>query len=183
MIIGIIVAVLTIVIDQVSKNLIASSMNVGESKVFIDKILNITYIHNEGAAYGLFANARWIFMAISILIILAIPYFYIKYRKFGLFYQISLGLIFGGAVANMIDRIFLGYVVDFLEPVFLPFGKFINNFADIFVNVGAIMLAVYLIFINKTIFKSDKKDKSVESTTENNQINQENNIENDTKTE
>lgn len=181
MIIGLIIAIITVVIDQITKNLVSSSMYLGESKVLIDKILSITYIHNTGAAYGLFSDTRWIYMALSIIIIVAIPFFYIRFRKFGLFYHISLALIFGGAIGNMIDRVFLGYVIDFIEPVFLPFGKFVDNFADIFVNVGAIMLAIYILFINKTILKSNKN--VIKENTESNENIIEEQIENDNQTE
>ena len=163
MILGIIIAVVSILIDQITKILVNGNMELGQIIVLIPKVFQLHYVHNEGAAYGLFSNARWIFLVISAIIIIAIPFFMYKFRRFGKFYIISLSLVLGGAISNMIDRVFLGYVIDFMEPVFLPFGNFTNNFADIFVNVGAISLFVYLIFINKEIWKDDKKKRNKEA--------------------
>ncbi len=166
MVLSIIIAVLIIAIDQISKHIVDANMALGESIELIKNVFSITYVRNEGAAYGIFANNKWIFMVISIIIIGIVIFAFIKYKEFGLMFQIPLALIFGGAVGNMIDRIFLGYVIDFLEPTFLPFAKFTNNIADICINVGAIFLAIYFIFINKVLWKDDKKKEKSDENTE-----------------
>ena len=68
-----------------------------------------------------------------------------------------MSLIIGGAIGNMIDRIFLGYVVDFLEFTFIDFPVF--NVADVCVVIGTILMAIYLIFLDKTIFATKKAEK------------------------
>lgn len=169
MVISIIVAVLIIAIDQISKHIVAQNMEVGESIEVIKNIFSITYVHNEGAAYGILSNARWVFMVVSVIIIVGITIAFFKFKSFGLMFKIPVALIFGGAVSNMVDRVFLGYVIDFMEPTFLPFLKFTNNFADICINVGAILLLIYFLFINKVLWVDDKKKK--EEKIENNETN------------
>ena len=179
MILGIIITVLTVLIDQGTKILVSANMEVGDTIVLIKNVFQIHYVRNTGAAYGLFSESRWIFLVISSLVIIALPFFMYRYRRFGKIFIIPIAMVLGGAISNMIDRVFFGSVIDFMEPLFLPFGSFTNNFADIFVNVGAIFLFIYFVFINKEIWKDSKKDKKetpiIESETSDiNQVQEEN---------
>ena len=102
----------------------------------------------------------WIFLVISFVAIIALPVFLYKYRKAPFLFGFSLSLIIGGAIGNMIDRLFApnGGVTDFIEFGFMEFPIF--NVADIFVCIGAVLLFVYLAFLDKVVFPADEKKKT-----------------------
>ena len=157
MILWIIIIVAGCIIDQVTKYLISSNYALYESHKIIDGVLNFTYIQNRGAAWGMFSEHRWVFLVITSAALIAMPYILYKYRKEHFLFGFSLSLVISGAVGNMIDRVFLGYVVDFIEAAFISFPVF--NFADCCVTVGAALLFVYFVFLDKTILVFDEKDK------------------------
>ena len=106
------------------------------------------------------SGARWIFIIISIAAIIILPIILYKYRKLHFLFGFSMSLIIGGAIGNIIDRLFSGNgVTDFIEFAFVDFPIF--NVADICVTVGAVMMFIYLVFIDKTFFmtKDSKKEK------------------------
>jgi signal peptidase II len=116
-----------------------------------DGVLHLTYVENRGAAFGSFTEARWIFMILSPLLIIAVIGVMIYYRnKMGLSYIIPLSLIAAGGIGNMIDRIFLGYVVDFIDFRLINFAVF--NGADSIICIGAAYLAIVMLFL-----KNDEK--------------------------
>ena len=109
--------------------------------------------HNTGAAYGIFAGHTYMLIFITILMLILIFLFNWFHKKKSIFYCVSLGLICGGAIGNLIDRIFLGYVRDFIRFSFFNFNF---NIADACLTIGVILFAVYLIFFDD-LFKSKKK--------------------------
>ena len=155
------ISILVVVFDQLSKTVVATNMAVGDSIVIIKNILSFTFVKNEGAAWGILANHRWVFLVLTAIAIIAIPIITYKFREFGYFFGVSMSLIWGGAIGNMIDRLFYGKVVDFIEVTFIDYPVF--NIADSCVVIGGIMLFIYLVFINKTLFKSDDKKKKAET--------------------
>ena len=142
MILWTIIIALTVILDQVTKLITIACLDVGESVVFIPYIINFTHIKNDGAAFGMLDNARWIFLVISAAAIIGLPFLLYKYRKVHFLFGFSLSLIIGGAIGNMIDRLFAegGLVTDFIELAFMDFAIF--NVADIFVCVGAGLAAL-----------------------------------------
>lgn len=122
-------------IDQITKAIVTSTMEVGETVPVIKDVFHFTYIRNEGAAFGILSSHRWIFMTLSIVAIIAIGVYLFKFCKESFFTKIGLALIIGGGIGNMIDRIFLKYVVDMIDCRFIDF--YIFNFADCCVCVGA----------------------------------------------
>lgn len=151
-----IVALSVVLADILSKYLVVQLLlPLGHSVTVIPYVLDFTYVENRGMAFGLLADNRWIFMIISV-VLLAVILFMIKYSQINhVLFLVSLAMIFGGGIGNMLDRIFLGYVVDFAEVTFIDFPVF--NIADSVVVVGAILLAIYFIFFDKSFFvkKSD----------------------------
>ena len=147
-------------IDQLTKILVSSNMEVFESIPVIPKVFDITYIHNKGAAFGMLANHRWVFMVVSTIAIIAMSVYLFRFCKEGMFFKVGLALVISGGIGNMIDRIFLGYVVDMIEATFIEslFGwSFaIFNVADSFVCVGAGIVVFCLI---RDIIKEGKKEK------------------------
>jgi signal peptidase II len=135
---------LTIVIlDQFTKNWISREMSRGESRQVMGDFFRLTYVHNDGAAFGLDLGGRWAFIAVTVLVSIFIVASYSRTEKTPLA-RWALALILGGAVGNLIDRIRLGEVIDFLQ---FGIGKLywpIFNVADIGVSVGVGLLALHL---------------------------------------
>lgn len=123
----------------------------------IPRILNFCYVENTGAAFGILKNHRWIFMTLSILLIVFIFAFLIKTGIKHKLFVISASLILGGGIGNMIDRIFVGYVVDFIKVTFIDFPVF--NIADSAVVIGALLLSVYFVFYDKKYFNGTSVNK------------------------
>lgn len=135
------VAIATFILDQYSKYLIMAKMSRGQSIPVIENIFHITYIHNPGAAFGLLANKTSFFVAVSLLVIAGAVIFYRKTRQdMGRIMPVALGLVVGGSLGNLVDRVRFGEVVDFFDfrvwPVF--------NVADSAIVVGAGLLVILL---------------------------------------
>ena len=154
-----------ILIDQLSKFLVFKFMHLYESIPLIKGFLHITYTTNDGAAFGMMDNARWIFMVVSIIAILAfVAYLYLGHADNWL-YAVSLGMVISGGIGNMIDRLGLGFyvnpltgkgeVIDFID--FCGIWNAIFNGADSFVCVGAGMLILALVI---DIIKESKEEKA-----------------------
>ena len=113
-------------------------------------------IHNTGAAYGILGGQTTLLIVVSfIMIALLIVYNYFHKNK-NIFYCVSLGLILGGAIGNLIDRLFLGYVRDFIK---FSFFSFTFNIADACLTIGVILFLVYLIFYDDFFGIKSRKSK------------------------
>ena len=134
----IIITVAGILLDQITKLLVVSLMSYEQSIPLIPGLLSLTYIHNDGAAFGMLDDHRWIFLAVSTVTILLIGAYLFMTKSRQPLYLTSLSMILTGGIGNMIDRVGLGYVVDFID--FSPILPFIFNGADSFVCVGAALL-------------------------------------------
>lgn len=150
----------SILIDQVVKIIVSSTMSVGQTVPVIEDIFHFTYIRNEGAAFGMLADHRWVFMIISTVAIGALLVYLFKFCKERMLTKIGIALIIGGGIGNMIDRIFLGYVVDMIDCRFIDFYVF--NIADSCVCVGAgiVILGFILDFVKEM---KEKKAKATEN--------------------
>ena len=152
--------IVSVIVDQVTKYLVVSNMELYESIDVIPGVFRFTYIHNDGAAFGSLDNARWIFMILSTVAIVAIlGYLFWKKPQDKLLLS-SLILITSGGIGNMIDRIRLGYVIDFID--FCAFPKiwmWIFNVADVCVCVGAGLLALWMILDTVKEAKKEKAQK------------------------
>ena len=165
MIIGYLIVIGLVLIDQISKIIVVNNMELFKLVPFADPLLNFRFTYNEGAAWSILSDHRWILAVVSILASAALLYlmkdFSLKKDKI---YSISLALITGGAIGNGIDRIFREHgVVDFLEFGFMEFPIF--NLADTFLTIGVFMLGIYVIFISKDgilPFMNKKEKKSEE---------------------
>lgn len=138
------ISVLVVVADYFTKLLAVNVFKTNEITLIKD-VLYFTYVENRGAAFGILQNHRWVFIAITTIVIaLIIAYVFIKKprKKIEL---ISLSLICGGGIGNMIDRISLSYVIDFIDFRIINFPVF--NVADCAVVIGCWLLILYLLFI------------------------------------
>lgn len=139
-----IVTVLVVGLDQLTKLLTLHYLpSTGDTFEFIPKVLNFTYIENRGAAFGMLADKRWVFILISIVVIVVMIAFIIIKKPKDVLLCTSVSMIVGGGIGNMIDRIFRGYVVDMIDVQFIDFYVF--NVADSAVCVGCGLLILYTI--------------------------------------
>ncbi len=134
---------LGILIDQVTKWLAVTYLKPIDTQPIIEGVIHLTYHENPGAAFGMLQDNRAVFMVTStVLIIVLSLYLYLGCAENGL-YAAAAGIIISGGIGNMIDRIALGYVIDFIDFRLINFAIF--NGADSFVCVGAGLLILALI--------------------------------------
>ncbi len=133
-----------LLIDQLSKWLVLETLTKVDTVALFDGVLHLTYCENRGAAFGILQNQIWFFVFITVLVLVGTGYYMVRYRPQNKWLNVSLLLLVGGALGNFADRIFRGYVVDFIDFRLIDFPIF--NVADCFVVIGAFMLAFYLIF-------------------------------------
>lgn len=146
-------ALLVIGADQLTKRLAVALLKPVGSVTVIDGIVALTYVENRGAAFGIFSEHRWVHMTVATVAVAAmIVYMIVSRGKYqSKIFNMSMGMVIGGGVGNLIDRFLIGYVVDFIELKFVRFAVF--NTADSFVCVGAALL-----FICVMTYESKHKD-------------------------
>lgn len=145
---------LLVALDQIIKLLVIKYLEPIGSFPLINGFIRLNYAENTGAAFGSFSRYTMILSIFTFMVIFAgIVLLMTKKIKFGVEYVCAAAIISGG-LGNLIDRIFRGFVVDYIEPLFVNFAIF--NFADILVTCGAAVLIAWLIF---DIFKDTKKQK------------------------
>ena len=138
MILCLVIAAVAIFLDQITKLLVVQNISEGASVEGIRGVFRLTYIENKGAAFGILAEHRWIFMILSVIAIAAILFYLWREKPRSILVCLSLGMILGGGIGNMIDRIRFDYVVDFISFVLIHFPIF--NVADCYVTVAAFCL-------------------------------------------
>ncbi len=143
-----IIPILIVIIDQITKLWSVKFLQGFKTIEVVGDFLQFNYIRNYGAAFGFFQNKQLFFIIITSIIIIGIILF-IKINNNSKIMDIVLLMIIGGAIGNLIDRIRLGYVIDFID---VKFGNFYDypvfNIADSFIVVGSILL-VYLVLTDK----------------------------------
>lgn len=158
--IWIIIGILTVFFDQLTKWLAVIYLKGEESVYLIDGVLRFTYLENRGAAFGMLDDQRWVFLVISSLMIIALLAYIIKEKPKSRFVMTSLTLIISGGVGNMIDRILLGYVIDFIDFCAFPeLWKWVFNIADSAVCIGTAMLLLWLIRDTVRAVREEKAKK------------------------
>lgn len=148
---AIVIAVLTVV-DQLSKYAVVSTVKADGPVEFLFGLFQLRYVENTGAAFSSFSDNTTFLTVFTSLVIAACVLVLLTRKIEPLFPNICLVLIVAGGLGNLIDRIHYGYVVDFIEPLFIDFAVF--NFADCCITVGVFMLIGYEIC---EIVKSSKK--------------------------
>lgn len=139
----IIVMAAVVAADQISKLLVIEYLApVGQVKL-IDGVFHLTYVENRGAAFGMLSDHRWVFMALSVAAIAALVIYLWKARPRDRLLTLSLAMIAGGGIGNMIDRTVYGYVVDFIDVTFV--WDYVFNVADAAVCVGCGLIILWFI--------------------------------------
>jgi len=154
-----IVAVIVLILDQAAKYWISVNLAVDATSPFIPGFIQLTNVHNQGAAFGMLSGGRWFFVLLTVLVTIGVIYMLNKDIIKGKLGRWMLILIVAGGIGNCIDRVINGYVVDMFQfqfkfPLIGDFAIF--NVADIFITISGIIFCVYLIF-----HKEPKKEPPV----------------------
>ena len=144
------IILLLVGIDQLSKILALKYLKNVESIPIIQNMFHLTYVENRGAAFGMFQNNQIIFVIVA-LVASIYGLYYLHKNKVNILGKVSILLIISGALGNLIDRVRLGFVVDYFD--FRIIWEYVFNVADIFVVLGTILLCIYILFYD------DNKEK------------------------
>ncbi len=150
----IVIAALTAV-DQIIKFFVERDLQPVGEKAFIDGFIGWQYVRNTGAAFGSFSNSTMILTVFTAVLLLAGTAALLMGKIKNTFYRVCAVIIIAGGLGNLIDRIFRGFVVDYIEVQFMDFAVF--NFADILVTCGAFMIMGYTVY---DIIKEQKAKKA-----------------------
>lgn len=135
---------LIVIFDRLTKILFSHTLSLGESLPVVRNIFHITLVQNTGIAFGLFKNHGVVFIIIPLIMIFLLVFNFYQYNynneKFSRLYVTAVSLILAGAIGNLIDRIFYGYVIDFIDFRIWP----VFNIADSAITVGAFLLILRL---------------------------------------
>lgn len=145
------IAAALVAVDQIVKYLVMTNIPMGEHVPFLPFLLDLTYVTNTGAAFSIFSEHTWMLALVSLVmsVILALALWRGLFKHpFG---KLALTLLLAGAVGNLIDRAFRGFVVDMFNVLFMHFAVF--NVADICVVVGGIAAGIYYLFLMEKLEK------------------------------
>ncbi|WP_307759958.1 signal peptidase II [Peptostreptococcus russellii] len=148
--------IILIALDQFSKIAVQQMLSGRSSLPIINGIFHLTYVENRGAAFGLMQGKQIIF-AIVAAVVTVVGLVCIYKKTYGKLVNISISLVIAGAIGNLIDRIKLGYVVDFLDFRFI--WNYVFNLADVFVIVGTLTLCISIIISDLKEGKKEKNNK------------------------
>ena len=140
------VALLVIVLDRVTKIYIDKTMTLGQSRPFLGSLASLTYIHNSGAAFSILEGKQMLLIGLTGAVMVALCVYVSYYgKKLSFWERLSLALIVGGGIGNLICRIKYGYVIDFINIHFIP----IFNVADIAITIGCFLFCICVVFPKK----------------------------------
>ena len=142
-----ILIVALVVLDQLVKFLVRANIGPGEAVPFLPHILQLTYVKNTGAAFSIFEEHTWILALVSLVVSILLVVLLVKKVFPHPFAMFCLSVVLAGAVGNLIDRVFMGYVTDMFQTIFMNFAVF--NVADICVVCGIAFCVYYLLFHGK----------------------------------
>lgn len=140
------IIVFLIAIDQLSKFWALGYLKEVGSIPIIENIFHLTYVENRGAAFGMLQNSQWIFIIVAVVAAVFGLYYIHTNKKINLIGKSGIVLIISGALGNLIDRVRLGFVVDYFD--FRIIWQYVFNVADVFVVVGTILLCIYILFFD-----------------------------------
>ena len=149
------VSAILVLADQVSKAIVVRTMSLYESVPVIENFFHFTYITNDGMAFGIdFPFGYFIFSLVSALLTIFLFWYLWSVRNDSLVIRLGLAMIIAGAVGNLIDRLMLGEVIDFLDFMVGNFHWYVFNLADSYVTVGMVLILTDSIFLEKKIEKN-----------------------------
>lgn len=139
------VAAVLLAVDQILKYFVLRDLKPAGSVTVIDGLLELAYIENTGAAFGLFQNMMWLLILITLAAFLVIVVLLFRYRSHTFFSYTASTLLIAGGIGNLLDRIFYGFVVDYIHVLFFDY---IFNFADCCVTVGTVLFIIHVVLIS-----------------------------------
>lgn len=159
------ILILGVVVDLVTKVLFANYFEAGNRDiVLIPNFFSFTFVKNTGAAFGIFGDSTIALTIVSVVFVVIFVVYDIFYHSDNIWYILGISMLISGAIGNFIDRLFLGYVRDFISIHIFPF---VFNVADALITFGVIFFAVYLLFYG---FKEGKKETTNKKDTEKKKI-------------
>ncbi len=147
------ILILGVIVDLITKVLFANYFETGNKDiVVIPNFFSFTFVKNTGAAFGIFGDSTVALTIVSVVFVAIFVVYDIFYHSDNIWYILGISMLISGAIGNFIDRLFLGYVRDFISIHIFPF---VFNVADALITFGVIFFAVYLLFYG---FKESKKE-------------------------
>lgn len=143
----IVLSIFILIVDIMTKLVAELNLRSVDTIPLWNNVFHLTYVENRGIAFGMFSDARLVFIVISILVLAALAVLYSKIGFRTRWLKVGTALIYGGAIGNLMERLAKGYVVDFLDFRLIHFPVF--NVADIAVCVGAVMLMIHFFISDK----------------------------------
>jgi len=132
---------IVVALDQATKRVASGRLDLGESVSVLGDMIRLTLVHNTGAAFGLFPGSRMPFIVVSVVAICVVLYLFLRETYRSVMNRVLLGCILGGAIGNLVDRVRLGWVVDFIDVGFGAARWPVFNVADSAVTIGVLLLA------------------------------------------
>ena len=157
-------ALALLALDQWVKHWITVNLPLGEGMPFLPGFMELRTVHNYGAAWSSFSGMRWVLVAVTSCIVLAVAFALVRRIVRHPFGVAACFLIISGGLGNIIDRVRQGYVVDMFNFLFMDYPVF--NVADICVVCGCIMGAIYYLWLYEKYDKKDKKHGDTDAPTE-----------------
>ncbi|MDD2181258.1 MAG: signal peptidase II [Bacilli bacterium] len=151
-----IISLICLFIDQITKYIVTTTIQLFDSIDVIKPLFKVTHVRNHGAAWSIFEGNKIFLILVAFSSLFFIYWFFIKNNKLKTFEIIIYGVLIGGILGNLIDRIILGYVIDFLDFNILGYDFPIFNAADIFIVVSIGLMVIGL-------FKEEEKDDKISS--------------------
>lgn len=159
MAVAFITAAICVITDIITKLMAVRFLYPDGSVAVVEGVLRFTYVENTGMAFGMLSDRREIFLFASVVMLIALTAFLFYFRKeANTWLKLACGLVIGGGIGNMIDRVRLGYVVDFIDFCLFDFWVWVFNIADAAVCVGVFMLALYLIADSMRLSRERKRE-------------------------
>jgi signal peptidase II len=135
-------AAFVVVLDQVTKAAVRASLPLHQARQVIPGLLSLTHVQNMGAAFSMLQGQRWFFILTALAVLGAAAWVWYRYRPTQVWVALALGLVIGGALGNLIDRVGSGVVTDFIDFGWFP----VFNVADSAISVGVVVLVLWLLF-------------------------------------
>ena len=146
-----IISFICIIIDQMIKFVINNNIDLYDQNTIIDNFFYLTNVRNYGAAWSILTGSRIMLIIVTILIMIGLYYFFIRKEKMKKYEKVIYGFLYGGIIGNLIDRIFRGYVIDYLEFYIFSYNFPVFNLADI-------LIVISMFFIIISVIKGDKDE-------------------------
>ncbi len=139
-------AVVLLALDQIIKYFVLQDLKPIGTVTVIPGLLELAYVENTGAAFGLFKNFMWLVVGVTVIATIVIIVLLFRYKKHTFFSYTTSALLIAGGFGNLIDRMVHGFVVDYIHVLFFDY---IFNFADCCITVGAVLFVIHVLFFTR----------------------------------